>query len=148
MAAQWPRVTARLVALLPTLPGWAQIKVYDGAALDSQTASFCTVAHASDGITAHVGNYTVTTADDGFRRIEQGTVACSLTSTADLGALAPSRLAVFALIDALDDAIRADRTLGVLSREGTTDLTVDVASMQVVGNAQVLTFNVDYYTVT
>lgn len=149
MAAQWPRVAARLVALLPTLPHWAGVTVLNGAAYDVSTATWATVGHASDGMTTTAGSYRTTQAPDGYRYLEQGAVACEITCTDDGPDITAIRALMFSLLDDLEAVIRADRTLGVLSSEGTVDLTVDVGSFQSIpGAASTVVFSVEYLTVT
>lgn len=149
MATQWPRVAARLVALLPSLPHWAAVQVFDGAAYDVKAATFATVAHSTDGTTATAGSFTTTLAADGVQYVETGSVACQLTCTDDGPDIAPIRALIFTLFNDLEAAIRADRTLGVLSPEGTTDLAVDVSSIQAIpGESTTIAFSIDYYTVT
>jgi hypothetical protein len=149
MATQWPRVAARLAALLPTLPHWGGVDVKYGAIYDTSKATFATVGHSTDGTTTQAGSYTKTLALDGFQYAEQGSVDCQLTTTDDGPDLAAIRDFVFALMDDIEDAIRADRRLGVLSPEGTADLRVDVNSTQAIpGAALTVAFSIDYYTVT
>lgn len=149
MSSQWPLVAARLYALLPTLPHWADVEVWDGAAFDVSKATFATVGHATDGVQTAAGTFTKTQASDGYRVIEQGSVACQITCTDDELDQAALRTLIFGLFDDIEAAIRTDRTLGVLSDEGTTDLTVDITSMQTIpGAATTVAFTVDYYTVT
>ena len=49
MATQWPLLTARLVALLPTLSGWSAVQVFDGPPVTSEIpTSYCTVGYVDD----------------------------------------------------------------------------------------------------
>lgn len=151
MAAQWPLVAARLLALLPTLPGgWDQVSVHDGAARDSVKRVFCTVGHSTDGLNSTAGTFSTTQSPDGFLIQETGSVACQLTYTDDAPSLATARAAVFPLLDTLLAYVQADRRLGgVLSPEGTSDLTFDVNSAQPIpGAALTVTFALHYFTVT
>jgi hypothetical protein len=149
MSAQWPRVAGRLFALLPTLPHWAGVQLFNDAAYDVSAATYATVGHATDGTTTTRGHYTKTLSPDGVLYIEQGSVACQITTDDDGPDITDMTTLIFGLIDDLEAAIRADRTLGVLSPEGTTDLTVDLSSMQTVpGASTTLAFSVNYYTVT
>lgn len=150
MAAQWPLVVARLLTVLPTLSGWgAVVSVHDGAARDSVRKVFCTVGHGTDGITSSAGAFTIAQAEDGFRDTESGTVVCQLAYSDDTPTLAPARAALFPLLDALVTYRRANRTLGVLSPEGTSEITFDVNSAQPIpGAAMAVLFTVTYFTVT
>lgn len=152
MAAQWPRIVARLVTYLPTLSGWSVtdgVTVFNGAAVDCATRSFVTIGHWTDGIDTSRGSYAKTQHPDGYRYAETGAVHCQIASSDGLIVLDAVGVATFALMDALEDAIRANRTLGVLSAEGYFDLSVDVTSMQdVPGAGQTLPFTLTYFTVT
>jgi hypothetical protein len=76
-------------------------------------------------------------------------LACQITCTDDELDQAGLRALIFGLFDDLEAAIRADRRLGVLSQEGTADLSVDVTSMQTIpGAATTVAFSIDYFTVT
>jgi hypothetical protein len=148
--AQWPLVVNRLLALLPTLPGWAGVvSVHDGAAYDSVKQIFATVAHSDDGQTTQAGGYTSTLHLDGVSYAETGHVACQITYNDDRATITTARGALFPLLNQLDAAIRADRTLGVLSKEGTTDLDVSILSAQTIpGAAYTVPFTLHYFTVT
>lgn len=149
MSAQWPVVVARLVALLPTLPHWGGVQMFDDAAYDLKAATYATIGHATDGTSTTRGHYTKTLAPDGFRYIEQGSVACQITTDDDGPNVTSLTTLVFGLIDDLEAAIRGDRTLGVLSQEGVASLTVDVSSLQTIPDTSTtLAFAVDYLTVT
>jgi hypothetical protein len=149
MATQWPLVVDRLVALLPTLPHWAVVEVHDGAAYDVKAVTFATVGHATDGVQTHAGSYTKTLSNDGVQYVERGSVACQIVCTDDISSVTQLRALIFGLLDDLEDAIRQDRTLGVLSQEGTADLSVDVSTMQTIpGATATIAFSIDYLTVT
>lgn len=149
MATQWPNVVTRLVALLPTLPSWGGVQVFRGAAYDVTAATFCTVAHATDGTLTAAGSYTTTQAADGYRYVEQGSVACQLVCTDDGPDLDELDALMFGLVDELDQAIRADRTLAVLSQDGFFDMSVNVQTAQAIpGAVAALAFTPTYYTVT
>lgn len=149
MAVQWPLLVSRLLVLLPTLDGWGQVSVFDGAAFDSSRPVFCTVAHSDDGQVTTAGSFATAQSDDGFQYSETGNVACQLTFTDDRATVAALRAKVFGLLDPLDAAIRADRRLGVLSADGYTQLDVNVTSTQLVeGAGLTLPFSINYFTVT
>lgn len=149
MATQWPLITARLAAVLPTLTGWDQVVVYNGdkATGDSPT-SYATVGYV-DGTDIN-GTYATVQEDSGFRRVETGRINSQLVCiTGDID-VAGMRAKAFGLLDKLDAYIRSDRTLGgALSPDSSCDLTVDIDSISNTnGTGQVLTFSVDYSTVT
>jgi len=147
MGAQWPLVVARLMVMLPTLPGWAGVVVYDGPPVtDDAPIDYVSVGHV-DNDTA--GTYTQTQDPNGFQYVETGAVRSQLTCISGDTAPAATRARVFALMDAVEAAVRADRRLGVLSPAGTSELDVDVLSLQNSGGtAQQLTFTLHYQTVT
>jgi hypothetical protein len=148
MATQWPRVVNRLVELLPTLSGWEDVAVIDGLPLTADIAGDCiTVGYVSDD---SAGNYSVTQNTDGFQWNETGQVRMEMdcfTGDTDISAM---RSRMFGLVDAFEASVRADRTLGgTLSREGTSDLQVDVRSVQdVSGAVQSAVLVLTYFTVT
>lgn len=148
MAAQWPLVHARLVALLPTLSGWPS-EVYDGPPVTGDNpARYATVGYVfgEDG----GGSFTTDTAGNGFQIVESGSVRGEIVATTGAADLVTVRAQAFAMADALEASIRADRTLGgVLSAQGTAVLRVDVLPTQTTqGATQRLPFTVDYTTVT
>jgi hypothetical protein len=147
MATQWPLVVARLVALLPTLPGWSGVTAFDGPPVTAEVPTdYVTIGYVADD---HAGSYDTVQDPSGFRWVETGTVRSQLSCvTGDID-LAGTRARVFVLMDAVDAAVRADRRLGVLSPEGTAELAVDVITVQNAnGTAQSLIFTLHYQTVT
>lgn len=153
MATQWPIVQARLVALLPTLPGWDTVNVIAGEqSRDPElpvavaTVGFTTVGYTSIGDT---GSCRFEQAADGFGQIETGTVACEITlATGDSDGTA-SETAVWAALDAVKAAVQADRRLGVLSPDGTSSFTIGgMPTANSEGTAYTARFALDYFTVT
>ena len=147
MATQWPLVVARLLALLPTLSGWSAVTVIDGPLVSADVPTdYVTVGYVDND---QAGTYITAQSPDGFRYVETGTVRSQLNCVTGDSDLAGMRARVFALMDAVEGAVRADRRLGVLSPEGTSELDVDVLSLQnAAGTAQQLTFTLHYQTVT
>jgi len=145
--ALWPLVVDRLVQLLPGLPGWAGVSVFDGPpATGSTPAQFATVGYVAGEATS--GNYTRQQAPDGFRYEETGSVVSQLVCETGDVAIPSMRLAVCGLADQIDAAIRLDRTLGVLSPEGYCTVLVDVVPLSnQQGTGVALTFTLTYYTV-
>lgn len=147
MASQWPLVHARLVALLPTLNGWPA-EVYDGPPVTGDNPGrYATVGYVfgEDG----GGSFTTDTTNS-YQIVETGTVRGEIVTTTGAADLATVRSQAFAMVDALEASIRADRTLGgVLSPQGTAVLRVDVLPTQTTqGATQRLPFSLDYTTVT
>lgn len=149
MSTQWPLVAARLVQLLPTLPGWSTVTVFDGApTANTLPTDFASVGYVDND---QAGSYQSIQDPDGCQRQETGVVRCQVACSQGAAAgLAAVRARVFALVDALDVYIRSNRTLGgVLSPQGTSDLVVDVLSVQDEnGTAMALVFSLHYFTVT
>jgi len=147
MAAQWPLVVARMLALLPSLPGWGQVTVYDGPPVTADIPTdYVTVGYVDND---QAGSYTQTQDPNGFQWQETGTVRSQLNCVTGDTDLPGVRARVFALMDAVEAAVRADRRLGVLSPYGTSELDVDVLSLSnSSGTAQQLTFTLHYFTVT
>ena len=148
MAAQWPLIVARLLVLLPTLPGWSDVAVIDGLPLTADIPTDAvTVGYVTDD---NAGAYTTIQDDSGFQWQEMGTVRGELSCVTGDTDLASMRTRMFGLIGAFQDSIRADRTLGgVLSPTGTVDLQVDVRSVQdVSGTEQSAVFTLTYFTIT
>lgn len=148
MAAQWPLIVAHLVELLPTLPGWDQVTVFDGPPITGDDPpSYATVGYVEND---QAGTYTQVQDPDGFSRQEGGDVRSQLVCRTGDDDLAGMRTLLFSLVDALDDHIRADRRLdGVLSPQGTSELVVDVLSLQTeTGTAQTAVIALHYTTIT
>ena len=148
MATQWPRVVARLLTLLPTLPGWSAVAVYDGLPITLDTPTdYITVGYVANQV---AGAYTTVQDPNGFQWAETGTVEAQLNCTTGDSDLPGMRARVFALADALDASIRADRTLGgTLSPAGTSGLDVTVDSLEnSAGTAMSLLLTLYYQTVT
>lgn len=148
MGTQWPVVHARLVALLPSLTGWSGVPVYDGPPVTGDAPTdYCTVGFALNEDSA--GNFEHERSGNGFQVQESGGVRCELVVTTGDTDLPTVRARAFTLMDAVEETIRADQTLGVLSPASTTALTVDVVPAQSTSGAQQrLVFTVGYFTVT
>lgn len=142
--AWWPIVQARLVTLLPTLPAFAGVTIYDGPAVDDGASkSYATIGHVESGDVG--GSYSQPDSTVDTMRQELGEVLCELVAwTGDVD-LPTVRAKAFSLADALDATIRADQTLGVLPTSSTTSLSVDVLPRQDhIGSEQRLLLTVHY----
>jgi hypothetical protein len=133
MTVAWPTVKDRLVALLPTLPGFAGVLVFDGPAVTGEApAAYVTVGwqESTDDDTA--GSYEQTqTGPEGFAAEETGTVLLEFAAvTGDV--TVPS---AFGLVDALQNSVQTDQTLGVLGRGSTASLAVEVVQSQTTSGA-------------
>lgn len=144
MATQWPLVVARLVELLPTLPGWSAASVIDGQQIaDLPAGPICTVGFVEDD---SAGSYSEATSMVGnVFSTEDGEVRCRLVTAAGEAEISGPRVSGFALIDALRDYMRATPLLGILPPGSTTALSVQVASAQnAQGAGQRLDFTLSY----
>lgn len=149
MAAAWPVVVGRLVAVLPTLPGWSGVAVYDGEPVTGDNPTdFVTVGFVPGEDFA--GSYEQTRNGEGSWQgalEETGTVRSRLVSTTGDVNLTARRARVFALADAWEAWLMADPTLGVLGVSSTSSLSVDVEPVQnSAGSAVALIVTVSYLT--
>jgi len=147
MAAQWPLVHARLVALLPTLPGWPA-DVFDGPPVTGNAPTrYATVGYVFG---EDAGGDFRTDTTNAYRIEEAGSVRGEIVATTGSADLATVRQQAFAMADALEASVRADRTLGgALSPDGLATLRFDVVPAQTQqGATQRLAFSVDYITRT
>lgn len=148
MSIQWPTVAAHLLQVLPALPGWSEVPVYDGVRnVSDAPQGYATVGYGSE---SNAGNYVTQQTPDGFRRQETGTVIVEIVTVSPDGDVADVRNRLFGLLDAFDTYIRNTRTLtGTLSDEGTVDLTVDLQPVSNrAGTALTAVASVNYTTVT
>jgi hypothetical protein len=148
MAAQWPLVVQRLAALLPTLPGWSSVAVFDGPPIAANDDSIYFTVGYVDGVPA--GTASTSEAGGGFFNDEVGQVVSQLVVNTGSTDVSAARAQVFALYDALDASVKADRTLGgVLQGGATSALSYEV---QYVSNRQgvavALIVTVSYQTTT
>lgn len=126
--AAFPLVVARLVAHLPTLPGWSGVSVYDGEPVTGDDPSeYVTVGFVPGEDFA--GSYEQSR--PGSHDVEEiGSVRSQLVSTSGDVDLAGRRAAVFALVDAWEQWLTADPTMGVLFPSSVATLAVDVEPVQ------------------
>ncbi len=150
MAAAWPLLKRRLVALLPTLDGWAGVSLFDGPPATSDAPpAYCTVGYVEGEDFA--GSYEQTRNGEGGWQgalEETGTVRSELVlwsgDAADLPAL---EARAFALVDAWEAEISRDETLGVLGPSSVSSLAVDVQPVQNAGGSvQRLTVTLSYFS--
>jgi hypothetical protein len=134
MTTRWPLVVGWLVNTLPTLPGWSDVAVYD---MEPDTYSsdpaYAVVGHTSQD--AGSGNY-IRQVDPSMLVDESGTVRVLLDG--------------FALVDALEDALVADHSLGgILGAASTASLSIDVQSTAAPGGVtQALIVSLNYSSLT
>jgi hypothetical protein len=149
MSAQWPRVAGWLSTTLPTLPAWAGVTVFAGEPNTGDTpAVYATIGYVPDSFGA--GSYSSAQTPDGARLGETGQVRSLIVASSGDTDTAQYVADVFALVDALEVLIRADRTLGgTLSLDSQVSVEVGVNSVEnLLGTAASLLVIVHYYTVT
>jgi hypothetical protein len=105
-----PRIIAAHVATLPTLPGWQQVPVYEGAALRrDDVREWCTVGHVAGTDDATVSFEPGPTSQGQTR--ETGTITSQIVVAAADAATARAR--VFDLVAAWAAWLSTDRTLHI-----------------------------------
>jgi hypothetical protein len=148
VATLWPTVHDRLVTLLPTLPGWYGVDVFDGPTVTGDAPTdYASVGYVQ--LEGSAGSYEFERHSDGWGTTELGAVRCEVVTAAGDTDIVGARARAFALIDALEASIRADQTLGVLPTASTCRLVVDVLPAQTTAGAvQRLAFTVEYTATT
>jgi hypothetical protein len=148
MTTRWPLVVGWLVNTLPTLPGWSDVAVYD---MEPDTYSsdpaYAVVGHTSQD--AGSGNY-IRQVDPSMLVDESGTVRVLLVTQSGDPDPDSVRLDGFALVDALEDALVADHSLGgILGAASTASLSIDVQSTAAPGGVtQALIVSLNYSSLT
>jgi hypothetical protein len=151
MAAAWPLVKNRLVAALPGLTGWANVVVYDGPPITSDTPTdFVTVGYVPGEDFAGTYEQTRNGENSWQGALEEtGTVRSELVCWAGDSDLATLQTRAFALVDAWEAWVSSDETLGVLGRASVASLSVDVQPIQdQSGAAQRLTVTLSYLAIS
>lgn len=150
MATQWPLVYNRLLTLLPTLTGWAGVKVIDGEPVDDNTGSlYCTVGFVDvPGQVVSGGSFSTQRDQSGGFTLETGEVKLELIAQDQQNNLPAARAKVFPLADALQEAMQADYRLGVLAPQATSSLTSEVTQTQGVSPVVSIIFTFSYSTIT
>jgi hypothetical protein len=125
MTSVWPTVVERLVSLWTSATSAA---VFDGPPITSAAPpDYVTVGFVEDD---NAGTYFAEAIYDGSMYQETGTVVSQIVAQSGGTDIAACRTRVFAIEQQLRDAVKADHTLGVLSRDGTSTLTTDVQVVQ------------------
>ena len=150
----WPVVQQRLVALLPTLTGYADVVIYDGPPLSEAGAkkwvsvgwsSLGPLGGARGNGAGDSGSYEDVDETVDALWAERGNVACEFVVwSGDETALPAHRTACFDLVYQLQRKIRADQSLGIGLT--TSNLSAEVVSAQdSSGAAQRLVVSVNYF---
>jgi hypothetical protein len=141
-------VKAWLVATIPTLPGLSDVVAYAGPQVTGDNPlRYVTVGYVADD---HGGQYQKLQTDDGSVWQEIGEVRCQIVAQSGDTDTAANELQAFAIADALEVAVRADRRLGgTLSPDGTSEWATEVHSViDQNGTATALVHSLRYTTVT
>jgi hypothetical protein len=147
MSAAWPRLIERLLELLPTLPGWSDVAVYDGPPVTAEAPTdYCTIGYVVGEDFG--GTYEqARNAEGGWAGAlqENGSIRSEIVCTTGDVDLPAVRNRAFALADAWEAEISRDETLGVLGASSTVSLSVDVQPAQTTsGSEQRLAVTVSY----
>ena len=143
MTTAWPVVAAKLVDLF-TAAGASQV-FYGQPVTASSAKEYVTVGFVEDD---DGGGYAIEPIYDGTMLGETGSVVCQIVAQSGDTDISVHRSRVFAIADAFQAAVRADRTLGgVLSTDGTCTTEVAVRGLQNQGgSAQSLVITANYST--
>lgn len=147
MSAAWPVLKRRLVALLPTLPEWSGVAVYDGPPVTGDAPSaYCTVGYVVGEDFG--GSYEQTRNGEGGWEgclDEAGSIRSEIVCTTGNVDLAAMESRAFALVDAFEAELSRDETLGVMGPSSSASLAVDVQPLQTDrGTVQRLTVTLSY----
>jgi len=143
MSSAWPTVVARLVSHLPTLPGWSDVRVFDGPPVTQEApAGYVTVGFV---LGEDFGGSLEQSTPEAWPWEEAGTIRSEVVCTTGDVNISVVRAQAFALFDAWQDWVVGDHTLGVMSPSSTASLAVDVQPVQnTAGAAQRLTVTLTY----
>lgn len=151
MSAQWPLIVKQLANVwLPGLNGWGGVTVSQGRLVGTgQPNQYCTVGFV-EGDETRAGSYRQTRDPDGTRYQETGNILSQIITRTAATDIPGQQDVLFAMCDAFEASVRADRTLGgVLSRDSNLDLLVEVlTNVTTGGTAESAVLTLNYYTVT
>ena len=146
---RWPDVYTALLALLPALPGFAAVQVYDGQYVgEDNPVDYVTVGFQSDD---GAGSFVQQPDPSCFATIEVGDIKCLMSSNSGDTDPAADRTRVFAMFTALQTEITRDQTLrGALAGSNNlVTLSAQVLDLEnTAGAAASLLVSVAYQTTT
>lgn len=146
---RWPDVYTALLALLPALPGFAAVQVYDGQYVgEDNPVDYVTVGFQSDD---GAGSFVQQPDPSCFATIEVGDIKCLMSSNSGDTDPAADRNRVFAMFTALQAEITRDQTLrGALAGSNNlVTLSAQVVDLEnTAGAASSLIVSVAYQTTT
>lgn len=148
MASAWPILQARLMTLLPTLPVFSGVPVYDGPPASSEeTVSYVTIGFAENA--GDAGTYSPARAAGDSYTEETGQIVSEIVSGNGDSDLAAARTLAFGLADAWQAQVEADKRLGVLAEGSSCSLDVAVVPVQYTsGVEQRLVVTLHYFALT
>jgi hypothetical protein len=107
---RWPDVYGGLLAVLPTLPAFAGVPVYDGQPITQDAPlAWVSVGYVIDD---SAGQFAQVRDASDFATIETGDIKCHLAAVDGGTDLTVTRTRAFALLGAWQDAMQNDKTLG------------------------------------
>jgi hypothetical protein len=143
----FPTVVDNLIAALRAAPALAGVRVFDGIEIDSSyPGDFIVVGDdgGEDGdVTAGSGAQQFLELGN-LRQFEDASVNCMLASASGATSLTTRRTRAFALLSAIDTAIRADVSLGGACLYSTLDTWQPSYRQTDAGAAVIITFTVTY----
>ena len=146
---RWPDVYTALLALLPTLPGFTGVQVYDGQFVGNDyPTDYVTVGFQSDD---GAGSFIQQPDPSCFATTEVGDIKCLMSSNSGDTDPAADRNRVFAMFTALQTEVTRDQTLrGALADcNHVVTLSAQVVALEnTQGAASSLIVSVAYQTTT
>lgn len=146
---RWPDVYTALLALLPTLPGFTGVQVYDGQFVGNDyPTDYVTVGFQSDD---GAGSFIQQPDPSCFATTEVGDIKCLMSSNSGDTDPAADRARVFAMFTALQTEVTRDQTLrGALADcNHVVTLSAQVVALEnTAGAASSLLVSVAYQTTT
>lgn len=147
-APRWPDVYQGLLNLLPTLPAFAGVPIYDGQPIteDAPTAWVSVGFMTDDG----AGSFQQSRHPGDWGTVETGDIKCHLAAVDGGTDLTVTRAKAFALAGAWQTALEKDQTLGgVLPPNSELNLSAQVLDPEnQQGSATSLLVTVTYQTLT
>jgi len=127
VAVLWPIVRDRLVEILPTLPGFTSVTVYDGPVTSGDTpGTYVTVGWQPVTEEVSAGSFTQLEGPDGFSVTEDGAVLMEFAAVTGDSTVPDA----FAMYGALATWLQANPRLGILVPGSLASLQVEVAEAQ------------------
>lgn len=109
-APRWPDVYNGLLTLLPSLPAFAGVPVYDGQPITQDVPlAWVSIGYVTDD---SAGQFAQVRDASDFATIETGDIKCHLAAVDGGTDLAVTRNVAFGLLGVWQNALRNDKTLG------------------------------------